>query len=200
MDLHSARVHIRPWRRQDDDAADEWPAYNDPLDSLWNIPRQLSIGNGSWYANFDGGAMGRAWAVEDHSGQLMGRISLREIDERKGQARLGITFGAPFVGRRLGTEALALFLDYYFTDLGFQVMVLDVAGPNQRAVRCYQRLGFRHIGEDWRCAGDQFDSRILDDPRYAHVRMFFRVGQRGPWVQFFEMQLLKEEWLARKDE
>lgn len=200
MDLHSARVHIRPWRRQDDDAADEWPPYNDPLDSLWNIPRQFSVANGSWFAGLDGGAMGRAWAVEDHSGQLMGRISLREIDERKGQARLGITFGAPFVGRGLGTEALALFLDYYFTDLGFQVMVLDVAGPNQRAVRCYRRLGFRHIGEDWRSAGDLFDSRILDDPRYAHVRIFFRAGQRGMWVQFIEMELLKEEWLARKGE
>src|SRR4051812_1962938 len=126
MELHSIRTTIRPWRRQDDELADEWPSYDDPLDSLWNLPRRLSASSTQWYNGLDGDSMRRTWAVEDHAGHLMGRISLREIDMRRGEARLGITFGAPYVGRGLGTEALATFLDYYFTDLGFQAMVLDV--------------------------------------------------------------------------
>jgi RimJ/RimL family protein N-acetyltransferase len=198
MELRSIRTSIRLWKRQDDDLSDEWPSYKDPLEPIWNIPRRFTGGAETWYNGFDNGIMRRTWAVEDRKGHLIGRISLREIDERKGQARLGITFGAPFVGRGLGTEALAIFLDYYFTNLGFQAMVLDVAGPNQRAVRCYTRLGFRCIGSDWRYAGTNFDSRILDDPRYAHVRQFFRADQRGLLVQFLEMQLVKEEWLARR--
>ncbi len=200
MELRSARTYIRSWRRQDDDLADEWPAYDDPLDTLWNLPRQLSSGSAHWYNGFDNGSMRRAWAVEDHSGQLMGRISLREIDERRGEARLGITFGAPYVGRGLGTEALATFLDYYFADLGFRAMVLDVAGPNQRAVRCYRRLGFHAVGSDWRDAGLYFDRHILDNPRYAHVRQFFRADQSGVWVQFFEMRLNREDWRALRQQ
>src|SRR2546430_7932888 len=124
MELRSARTYIRPWRREDDDLADKWPPYNDPLDPLWNIPRRLTAGADSWYNGFDNGFARRTWAVEDTFGHLIGRISLREIDERKGQARLGITFGAPYVGRGLGTEALATFLDYYFQVMGFGVMVL----------------------------------------------------------------------------
>ena len=196
MGLHSARTYIRPWRRQDDEILDGWPAYDDPLDTLWNLPRQLTAGSTPWYEGFESAAMRRIWAVEDHSGQLIGRISLREIDERRRVARLGITFGAPYVGRGLGTEALSAFLDYYFTDLGFQTMVLDVAGPNQRAVRCYRRLGFRSVGADWRDAGYYFDNRVLNDPRYEDVRQFFRDGQRGLSVQFFEMRLDREDWMA----
>jgi RimJ/RimL family protein N-acetyltransferase len=196
MELRSARTYIRLWRRQDDELADEWPPYDDPLDTLWNLPRQLTSSSTQWYNGFDGGSMRRTWAVEDHRGQLIGRISLREIDERRGVARLGITFGAPYVGRGLGTEALAAFLDYYFTDLGFRAMVLDVAGPNQRAVRCYRRLGFQAIGTDWRDAGYYFDDRILNNPRYADVRQFFRNGQHTLWVQFFEMRLDREDWQA----
>jgi RimJ/RimL family protein N-acetyltransferase len=200
MELRSARTIIRPWRRQDDELADEWPPYDDPLDPLWNLPRQLSGSFKQWQNGFEGGDMRRTWAVEDHAGHLMGRISLREIDARRGEARLGITFGAPYVGRGLGTEALAMFLNHYFTDLGFQAMVLDVAGPNRRAVRCYQHLGFYIVDTDWRDAGLYFDLHVLDDSRYASMRQFFRFGQRSLWVQFFEMRLSKQDWLMLRQQ
>jgi RimJ/RimL family protein N-acetyltransferase len=91
-----------------------------------------------------------------------------------------------------------LFLDHYFNDLGFVVLLLDVAAPNQRAVRAYERLGFRHIGGDWRQADSRFDRRILSDPRYAQIHRFFRQTQRGLDVEFFEMRLLKEDWFAHQ--
>lgn len=199
MELCSARVSIRSWRVQDEELADLWPPYDDPLDSLWNLPRS----SGSFPYRFnglDGLSLRWTWAVEDYAGRLAGRISLREVDERRRSARLGVTFGAPFVGRGLGTEALAIFLDHYFTRLGFLVMVLDVAAPNQRAVRCYRRLGFRHISSDWRPAGMFFDARILGRPDYAHLRTFFRsnASHSGLEVEFFEMELRKDEWFASR--
>jgi RimJ/RimL family protein N-acetyltransferase len=198
MALHNARLHIRSWTLHDDELLDEWPPYNDPFEPLWNLARQVGSGGESWGSFFDGVAMRRTWAVENWTGTLIGRISLRDINERTAQARLGITFGAPYIGQGLGTEALALFLDYYFTDFGFQSMVLDVAGPNERAVRSYERLGFSHIGSDWREASHRFDRRVLDNPRYAHLRRFFQLRPHGLYVEFFEMQLLKEHWFARQ--
>jgi RimJ/RimL family protein N-acetyltransferase len=189
-------MSIRAWTFHDDEQLDEWPPYHDPTEPLWNLPRQVAYGGDQWGQFFEGSGMRRTWAVDDRSGRLIGRISLRDIDNRKAHARLGITFGAPYIGRGLGTEALRMFLDYYFTELGFQVMLLDVAAPNQRAVRAYERLGFSHMGGDWRQADSRFDRRILDDPRYAQIHRFFRQGQRGLYVEFFEMRLLKEEWLA----
>jgi RimJ/RimL family protein N-acetyltransferase len=195
MVLRSARTIIRPWQRHDDDVADQWPPYNDPLDPLWNLTRSFPS-DFSW-GGLDFG-MRRTWAVDDPAGNLMGRISLREVDERRGRARLGITFGAPYVSKGLGTEAMRLFLDHYFGDLNFQVMVLDVAAPNQRAVRSYVSLGFRRIGDDWRNATAAFDRHILSLPQYAPLRQFFRYQGHYLQVQFFEMELLKHEWLQRR--
>lgn len=195
MELRSEQVIIRPWQRHDDRRADAWPPYHDPLEPLWNLPRQYNPLE-DWYAGFDFGSARRTWAVENTDNYLIGRISLREIDDRNGKSRLGITFGAPYVGKGLGTEALALFLGYYFTDLHFSVMLLDVAAPNQRAVRSYERLGFVTVGDDWRQAGFLFDRNVLNRPAYAHLRHFFRPGSRfnSLEVQFFEMELSAERW------
>lgn len=196
MVLRSERLAIRSWTFHDDEVADDWPPYNDPLEPLWNLPRQVGLSGDVW-SFFESSAMRRTWAVEDRSGRLVGRISLRDIDTRRSQARLGITFGAPYIGQGLGTEALATFLDYYFTELNFQIMVLDVAAPNQRAVRSYERLGFSFVGGDWRIADSRFDRRVLDSPTYTHLARFFRRGQQGVYVEFYEMQLHKNDWMQR---
>jgi RimJ/RimL family protein N-acetyltransferase len=196
MVLRSARLSLRSWTFHDDELADEWPAYNDPIEPLWNLPRQIGPGSDPW-SIFDGSALRRTWAVEDRSGRLIGRISLRDIDNRRQQARLGITFGAPYIGQGLGTEALALFLDFFFTDFGMELMVLDVAAPNERAVRSYEHLGFSHVGSDWRVADSRFDRRVLDAPHYRHLQHLFRAGPHGLEVLFYEMQLHKADWFGR---
>ncbi len=195
-ELHTARIALRPWQRHDDEISDEWPSYNDPFEALWNLGRTFSFTD-YWGSYFDM-SMRRAWAVENDRGTLIGRISLREIDDRKHQARLGVTFSAHHVGRGLGTEALRRFLDYFFTELNFVSMVLDVAAPNVRAVRCYHRLGFHTIGSDWRETNASFDRRVLDMPRYTSLLRHFQPTKRGIAVEFFEMELRRDEWLRRK--
>ena len=93
MVLRNDRLSIRPWSFHDDELLDEWPPYNDPTEPLWNLPRQVGYGGDQWGQFFEGSGMRRTWAVEDYSGCLIGRISLRDIDTRKAQARLGITPG-----------------------------------------------------------------------------------------------------------
>lgn len=195
MELRSARMLIRPWQHHDDIDADAWPPYSDPLEPIWNLPRHW---DSNWKGGFEFSGMRRAWAVEDAQGRLAGRISLREVDERRSSARLGITFSAPFVSRGLGTEALATFLDYFYSDLNFTRMMLDVAAPNRRAVRCYERLGFSYVGNDWRCVGHAFDRQLLDSPNYAHLRRYFRQSTRCFEVQFLEMELRREDWLRQR--
>ncbi len=191
MELRSTRLSLRSWQHHDDVTADAWPPYHDPFEPIWNLSRQ----SGSWAAGFEFSGGRRTWAVDTLDGRLAGRISLREVDERRSSARLGITFGSSYVGKGMGSEALALFIDYYFNDLSFALLLLDVAGPNRRAIHCYEHLGFSYAGNDWRCAGYAFDRHLLDNPDYAHVRRFFRQGPRCLEVQFFEMELRKDDWL-----
>jgi RimJ/RimL family protein N-acetyltransferase len=194
VETQRQRVRVREWRRSDSRAMEAWPPFNDPLDQIWNLPRSMSLSREGLFDDWN--AERRTWTLETIEGEVIGRISLREIDYETGQARLGISMGAPYVSRGLGTEGLRLFLDQFFGPLGFQTMVLDVAAPNLRAVRCYQRLGFRVVGDEWREVPMTVNLRFLDKPEYSELQRFFRFGRRSVWVQFYEMELPKSAWLT----
>jgi RimJ/RimL family protein N-acetyltransferase len=195
--IHGSRVLLRLWHRGDTLAQELWPRYTEPFSSLWNIPSQQSL---SYDELVGRGWSGQryAWAVEDRQRRLIGRISLREVDPPRTRARLGISLSQPYVSQGLGTESLLLFLDYYFGPLGFVCMRLDVAAFNQRAVRCYERLGFRYVESDWRGVGSDPSVRLIDEPRYADVAPFFKRNRHEAQVEFYEMELTHPEWTARQ--
>jgi RimJ/RimL family protein N-acetyltransferase len=194
--IQGKRVVLRYWQSRDDSAQRAWPRYTDPLNSLWNIPRSTSFYNGVFFSANALAFPRRVWAVE-YEGTLIGRLSLRDIDQRKWSARLGISLSAAYVGHGLGTETLALFLDLFFGPLSFQTMVLDVAAFNHRAVRCYQRLGFTLVSDEWRKSSYDSGLRVLDEPANASLRPHFRRERFGTWVQFYEMELTSETWQAQ---
>jgi len=191
-ELLGERVRIRPWQRADTLMQERWPRYSEPFSSLWNIPRPYQPGQDDhqWTGTNE------AWAVDLRSGPLIGRISLREIDRRWQSARLGISLAQPYVGQGLGGESLRLFLAYYFGSLGYQRMVLDVAAFNLRAVRCYQRLGFVGIGSEWRHIGNEPVLKLLDEQQYQHLAPYFRRNRFDAQVEFYEMELTRDAWLA----
>ncbi|MEF3275420.1 MAG: GNAT family N-acetyltransferase [Chloroflexus sp.] len=191
-ELLGERVRIRPWQRADTLMQERWPRYSEPFSSLWNIPRPYQPGQDDqqWTGETE------AWAIDLRTGQLIGRISLREIDRRWQSARLGISLAQPYVGQGLGSESLRLFLAYYFGSLGYQRMVLDVAAFNRRAVRCYQRLGFAGIGSEWRYVGNEPALRLLDEAQYQHLKPYFRRNRFETQVEFYEMELTRDAWLA----
>lgn len=191
----SERTRLRWWTTQDDQRQRAWPLYPDPCSHLWNIPRSnTSSGIFGSYSTW----MRRAWAIDDQQGILIGRISLRDIEQRTGRARLGISLAAPYVGQGLGTEALRLFLDYFFYELSFTTMVLDVAAFNRRAVRCYERLGFATVSSDWRRTSAGRCSNIISDPAQTNLHHHFRRDRQGVWVEFYEMELAQPDWEANK--
>jgi diamine N-acetyltransferase len=190
--LNGRRVRVRAWARGDALSQELWPPYTDPFHSLWNLVRS----NG--YYEYGRSAQRYVWAVDDRSGRLIGRISLREVDDERRIARLGISMGEPYVGLGLGTEALSIFFDHYFGPLNFAVLLLDVAACNVRAVRCYERLGFSYVESDWRSAGNDPALNLLNDPRFSHLLPHFRRGRFESFVEFYEMRLERADWQYRK--
>ncbi len=192
--IYGEHVRLRPWQRRDTLAQEIWPRYTEPFSTLWNIPRStfyIDDARAGW------SSQRYAWAIDDMYQRMIGRISLREIDVHESSARLGISLSQHHVSQGLGSEALALFLDSFFGPLGYQTMRLDVAAFNTRAVRCYERLGFEYVQSEWRSAGRDPNLRLLDDPRYKDYVAFFRRGRYETMVEFYEMILSRDAWLAR---
>lgn len=175
------------------DAMSNWRPFADPLYQPFDFPRRSRAEHTRWFEYRNQDASRRLYTVEDERQQVIGSLTLREIDGKR-SARLGITIGADFVSQGYGTEALSLFFDYFFGKMDFARMVLDVAATNLRAVRTYQALGFRQVGEHYRPASDPSYRILRMEPRYHHLSRYFRRFGAGYQVLFYDMALTREDW------
>jgi diamine N-acetyltransferase len=167
-----ARTTLREFTRADVDQWLAWPRHTDPLFHLFNPPPMSNRQRDVYYASKRNAGSVRQFAVDDPNGHLVGRINLREIDWFARTAVLGISFRPDSLGQGLGTEALQLLLEHFFHRMEMSALFLDVAAHNTRARRCYERCGFRVIGEHW---GEPIPdlAGIFRDPRRADLRPFF---------------------------
>ncbi len=196
LPLEGPRVRVRPLERSDLDARQAWTRFNDPLGLIWDMPRCSREENDRWFAYLTDGRRHLAYGVTDHSGRLIGMLSLRDIVWGDA-ARLGIAFCPEYVNRHYGTETLLLFFPYYFQTLGFRRMLLDVAAGNVRAVRCYLKVGFRQTGSYWQPVDAMPDLRRLESPEYASLRPFFRRRWGRVEALYYDMEITRSEWEAR---
>ncbi len=84
---------------------------------------------------------------------LVGTVRLHSMVEadRRAQIAIGLLDGR-FLGQGLGTEALRLVIDHAFDGLGLHRLSLRVLVDNDRAIRCYARLGFVEEGRERQAA------------------------------------------------
>ena len=107
----------------------------------------------------------------------IGMSGLHGIDPRNRTAEFGIMIGEKDCwGRGYGTEATRLVLDYGFNVVGLHNIMLRVFASHRRAIRTYERAGFKQAGrrrqarwlagqlEDvvWMdCLASEFESPVL---------------------------------------
>ena len=96
-------------------------------------------------------ARGQCFAIHDAAtDRLLGTTALTDIGSRHGRrsALFRIVIGEKDAwGRGYGTEATRLVMEQGFDDLGMDEVRLEVFRHNARALRAYERVGFRVSGE-----------------------------------------------------
>ena len=85
-------------------------------------------------------------AIDVH-GAVAGAISYEEVtDPQYHSAGIDIFLGAAWQGRGLGREAVALLVRHLIDDRGHHRLTIDPAAANERAIRCYEAVGFVRVG------------------------------------------------------
>ncbi len=85
-----------------------------------------------------------ALAIVNDEGQLIGDIELEHIAWRRREAELRVSIGdKTYWNGGYGSEAVAQMLQLAFDELKLKRVYLRVRCDNRRAVRAYQKLGFR---------------------------------------------------------
>jgi RimJ/RimL family protein N-acetyltransferase len=116
--------------------------------------------------------LGIALAEDD---ALIGVTGLHDIENKNRHAQLGITIGDKEAwGRGYGTEASSLMVGYAFGTLNLNRIWLHVYARNARAIRVYEKIGFRKEGV-LRQHG-YIDGEYLDTVTMAILREDWRQG------------------------
>lgn len=105
-------------------------------------------------------------------GRPIGQVLLNIEDRRRGRASFGIFIADEADrGRGYGTDALNATCDWGFGELRLERIGLDVMASNERAIRSYEKAGFRREGV-------HRNAEIVD----------------GEFVDVASMALLREDW------
>ncbi len=94
----------------------------------------------------------------------IGTIKLEGIHPQEGHATITIMIGdKAFWGAGYGPEAMRRLMRHAFDDLGLSEIRLGVLARNERAVRAYQKLGFRvsAVEPAWTVMNGQTHDRVL---------------------------------------
>jgi RimJ/RimL family protein N-acetyltransferase len=93
--------------------------------------------------------------------RLIGLIDLYTVYWSHREAFMGIHIGErDYWGKGYGTDALRVLLRYAFDELNLQRVSLSVLEGNERAVRSYEKCGFRYEGRErqvWAYDGRRWD-------------------------------------------
>lgn len=111
------------------------------------------------------------WII-DLDGKCIGVAALHHISEadRSARYRIGI-FDPTLHSKGIGTEATMLVLKYAFEDLQLHRVDLLVLDYNKRAIRCYEKCGFRCDGilrESAFIEGKYYSDRIMSILDYEY--------------------------------
>lgn len=121
------------------------------LEYIWN-----SIKEGSEY---------HFGIEEKESGNLVGIVSLNEIQHRNKSAEMGICIKEDYWNKGLGTEAERLIIKYGFEELNLNSIRCRIFEYNERSKRVAEKAGFKEAGRLRKSVyrnGEYWDTIYLD--------------------------------------
>lgn len=104
--------------------------------------------------------------VDKDTNKAIGFCGLHNIDEVHRTATFGISIGdKSYWGHGIGTEATNLIVDFGFNILNLNSISLEVVDFNKRAIKCYEKCGFKSVGKKRQAifkAGNYHDLLLYD--------------------------------------
>ena len=160
--LRGARVVLRPGRADDEpelragfataEVARWWPTPTDEefTELLENRDPDVDV----WMVEVEGRVVGLIQAYE-------------ESDPMYRHAGIDLVLHPDVHGRGIGPEAIRVLARHLFDDRGHHRIVIDPNAANARAIRAYEKVGFRRVGVmrdyEWSAHEDRWTDGLLMD-------------------------------------
>lgn len=162
-----AALDLKPLLLEDVKQMGTWRLHEDPWFYHYNFDCVTESDRLAWYKSK------RVFLSRDIFGlflenRLIGFITIKNYNWLKRTAEMGISMDLNYVNKGYGTEGLKLYLDYVFKHTFFKKIILRTACFNYRAVRSYEKVGFRFVKRVYMPYEEQrFASAIIE--RYGDI-------------------------------
>jgi len=190
--LVGSRVTIRDFSLEDAFSMRSWGEHENPLLEDYNFPYCDGKDIEEWFLAKTFGLSKKYFSVYNEQNKFVGYLGMKQIRHFKKESTLGIVFDPNYLNKGYGTEALNLFLDFYFNDLKMNIMYLEVAEFNKRARRCYEKCGFIEVSK---YLDKYFDDFIdFDNPYVKEAINCFVIKHNKIYNYVYKMKIDKKTY------
>lgn len=143
------RINLRPQKREDAELIAKFQQDPDVMENYFmslTIP-PLKEFIERWYDYQTTEKDGYSFAIESKQGEFIGTCHTMSLNMKNGTTYIAIFIGHPeYRSKGYGTEAMKLLLNFLFNEVGLRKVKLNVFDFNKRAIRCYEKSGFKVEG------------------------------------------------------
>jgi len=79
--------------------------------------------------------------IDKESNNIIGNCGFNKIENNIGE--IGIWISVPYQNNHYGYEAIMRMITFGFEDINMTEIVLTVFANNEKAIRCYEKVGFK---------------------------------------------------------
>ena len=160
------RIYLSPISTEDYEIFTEWMNDFETTDYIGRSGQIQSVSAEKDFLNEHDNQRAAFVIVTLDDNKMIGTVCLEEFNDIDRTATLGIFIGDKnYRSKGYGTEAIRLILEYGFKYLNLQNIKLDLMEFNERALKCYQKCGFKEYGRRRKCKyinGKYYDSISMD--------------------------------------
>ena len=186
------RIKLRRLELGDIEKMASWKMNEDPLFSDYNFPLFTPAEQKLWFARKNQHGK-RCYCILNRENRIIGYIALRKLNYLDKSGEIGIVMDPAYHNMGFGTEAISVFLKWYFTEFRFSRLNLIVASYNKRAIICYEKIGFRvtktYYGKFYNDEFDPFDGKSEELEKY------FISTPYGTQTEYMKMSIKKDEFI-----
>lgn len=146
----SARIHLRAFEPEDAETFFQWDLDSERarfLDFVW--PPSSLLGIKAWLEEQAKKKLVNdtfAWLIQTNAGVPVGTIASHDCNPHNGTFSYGIDIAKEHRGNGYAGEAIRLVLRYYFEELRYQKVTVQVHRDNPASLRLHEKLGFVREG------------------------------------------------------
>lgn len=100
-----------------------------------------------WYDSFSAVGDTYDFAIEAlDSKEYIGNCGMNTVDWKNSVVEVGIFLGKQYLNKGYGTDAMQVLVSFIFNQMNINKVKLHVYSFNERAKRCYEKVGFKEEG------------------------------------------------------